>query len=81
MDIKILGTGCTKCQKLADAATEAAKAHNLDFQITKVTDIAQIMDYGVMSTPALVVDDQVVMSGRLASVEEIVALLKPYVKF
>ena len=81
MEIKILGTGCTKCQKLAEAAAEAAKVHNLDFQISKVTDIAQIMDYGVMSTPALVVDDQVVMSGRLASVEEIVALLKPFAKF
>ncbi|MGI2169223.1 thioredoxin family protein [Shewanella sp. MF05960] len=79
MEIKILGTGCTKCQKLTDAATEAAKSLNVDFNVSKVTDIAQIMNYGVMSTPALVVDDKVLLSGRLATVDEITTLLQAHV--
>lgn len=75
MNIKILGTGCAKCQKLADAAVEAATSLNIDYQLTKVTDIAEIMAYGVMSTPALVVDEQIKLTGRLASVDEIMTLL------
>lgn len=78
MNIKILGTGCAKCQKLAEVTTAAADALNLDYQLTKVTDIEKIMDYNVMSTPALVVDEQVKLTGRLASVDEIMTLLKAH---
>ena len=78
MNIKILGTGCAKCQKLAEATTAAADALNLDYQLTKVTDIEKIMDYNVMFTPALVVDEQVKLTGRLASVDEIMTLLKAH---
>jgi len=78
MDIKILGTGCTKCQKLAEAINAAAQALNLDYQLTKVTDIEQIMAYNVMSTPALVVDEQIKLTGRLASVDELMTLLKAH---
>ncbi|BCV50640.1 thioredoxin family protein [Shewanella algae] len=78
MDIKILGTGCTKCQKLAEATNAAAQALNLDYQLTKVTDIEAIMAYSVMSTPALVVDEQIKLTGRLASVDELMTLLNPH---
>ncbi|GGP87106.1 thioredoxin family protein [Shewanella ulleungensis] len=79
MEIKILGTGCTKCQKLTDATIEAAKTLNIDFNVSKVTDIEKIMDYDVMSTPALVVDDKVLLSGRLATIDEITTLLQAHV--
>ena len=79
MNIKILGTGCTKCQKLTEAAIEAAKALNIDYQVNKITDIEEIMNYGVMSTPALVVDDQVKLMGRLASVDELKELLAKHI--
>ncbi|WMB71238.1 thioredoxin family protein [Shewanella oncorhynchi] len=80
MNIKILGTGCVKCQKLAEATFEAARALHLDYQLTKVTNIAEIMDYGVMSIPALVVDGQIKLTGRLASTDEIMVLLKAHVQ-
>ncbi|WP_137227111.1 thioredoxin family protein [Shewanella sp. MEBiC00475] len=79
MDIKILGTGCAKCQKLTEAAIEAAKALNIDYQVHKITNIEDIMNHGVMSTPALVIDDQVKLMGRLASVDEIKELLVTHV--
>ena len=78
MEIKILGTGCTKCQKLTEATVQAVKSLGVDAGVLKVTDVAKIMEYDVMSTPALVVDDKVILSGRLASVDEIVSLLKAY---
>jgi small redox-active disulfide protein 2 len=78
MEIKILGTGCRKCQKLAEATNAAAQALNLDYQLTKVTDIEKIMAYNVMSTPALVVDEQIKLTGRLASVDEIMTLFKSH---
>ncbi|WP_445776776.1 thioredoxin family protein [Shewanella sp.] len=79
MEIKILGTGCTKCQKLTETTVEAVKALGVDVKVLKVTDVAKIMEYNVMSTPALVVDDKVVLSGRLASVDEVVSLLQAYI--
>ena len=78
MDIKILGTGCTKCQKLAEATKAAAQAPHLDYQLSKVTDIEKIMAYNVMSTPALVADEQIILTGRLASVDELMTLLKAH---
>ena len=57
MKIKVLGSGCTNCQTLEKRATEAVKLLGLDVRIEKVTDYAAIAAYGVMSTPALVVDD------------------------
>ena len=74
--IQILGTGCPKCKKLAEAADNAARELKLDYEIEKVTDINQIMSYGVMMTPALVVDGKVRVSGKVPSVEEIKQLLK-----
>ena len=68
--IKILGTGCAKCQKLAAVADEAAKALGAPYELQKVTDLKQIMSFKVMSTPALVVDGVVKLSGRVPTVDE-----------
>lgn len=73
--IQILGTGCPKCKKLAEVADTAAKTLDLDYEIEKVTDIAEIMGYGVMITPALVVDGQVKVAGKVPSVDEVKKML------
>ena len=73
--IQILGTGCAKCQKLAAVADEAAKALGLPYELQKVTDLKQIMSFKVMSTPALVVDGQVKVAGKVPSVEDMKKLL------
>jgi len=69
--IQILGTGCPKCKKLAENAEIAAKALGVEYEIEKVTDINEIMKFGVMITPALVVDGQVKITGRVPSPEDI----------
>lgn len=71
MKIEILGTGCAKCEKLEHLAREAVKELNSDAEITKVKDLNAIMAYGVMITPALVVDGEVKSAGKLPSKEEI----------
>ncbi|HSA07364.1 MAG TPA: thioredoxin family protein [Candidatus Gastranaerophilales bacterium] len=73
--IQILGTGCPKCEKLAQAAEEAAKQLGLEYELIKIKDITEIMNFGVMMTPALAVDGQVKVSGKAPSIEEIKALL------
>ena len=73
--IRILGTGCAKCKKLAKNAETAAKELHLDFEITKITDIPEIIKYGVMATPALVIDGEIKVAGKVLSVEEIKNML------
>lgn len=73
--IQILGTGCPKCKKMLENAEAAAKALHLEYEITKVTDIRKIMEYGVMLTPALVVDNQMKIAGKVPSVDEIKNML------
>jgi len=68
--IQILGTGCARCQKLAAVADEAARALGAPYELVKVTDLKEIMSFGVMSTPALVVDGHVKIAGRVPTVEE-----------
>jgi small redox-active disulfide protein 2 len=75
MRIKILGTGCAKCTKLAAHAEEAAKKTGVDYTLEKVTDINKIMTFGVMVTPALVVDGTVRCSGNVPSVEQLEKML------
>ena len=75
MKLQILGTGCPKCRKLAENTQAAAEALGIEFEIEKVTDINQIMSFGVMITPALAVDGEVKLAGKAASVEEIKAML------
>ena len=76
MKIQILGTGCPKCKKLTENAEAAAKELGVEYEIEKVTDISKIMDFGVMMTPALAVDGEVKVVGKVASVEEIKELIK-----
>jgi len=76
MKIEVLGTGCAKCKTLEKVALEAVAKLGVFAQVEKVEDITKIMGYGVMSTPALVVDGVVKLSGRVPSHEELVALLK-----
>ena len=73
--LQILGTGCPKCKKLAENAEAAAKALDLDCEIVKVTDINEIMTFGVMITPALAVDGQVKVVGKVPSSDEIQKIL------
>jgi small redox-active disulfide protein 2 len=73
--IQILGTGCPKCAALAENAEAAAKEMGLDFELVKVTDVNEIVAFGVMMTPALAVDGEVKSSGKLLSVEDIKKLL------
>ncbi|HRU07465.1 MAG TPA: thioredoxin family protein [Candidatus Brocadiia bacterium] len=74
--IQILGTGCPKCKKLAENAEAAAKAAGIEYDLEKVTDINKIMAFGVMMTPALAVDGEVKVVGKVPSPEEIQKLLK-----
>ncbi|WP_163195652.1 thioredoxin family protein [Clostridium thermarum] len=71
MVIKVLGTGCANCKKLEANTRQAVEELGLDAVIEKVTDIKDIMKYGVMKTPALVVDDKVKIMGRVPNAEEI----------
>ncbi len=74
--LQVLGPGCPKCKKLAENTEAAAKALSIDYTIEKVTDIRQIMAFGVMATPALVVDGQVKVVGKVPDVEAVKTLLK-----
>jgi small redox-active disulfide protein 2 len=76
MKIQVLGTGCTKCKTLEQRVKEVVLEESIQAEITKVEDIVEIMKFGVMSTPALVFDDKVVMSGSLPSKKEIAELIK-----
>lgn len=75
MEIKVLGTGCAKCKTLEKAVREVVEQNGIDATVTKVEDIMAIMKFGVMTTPALVIDGVVVVKGRVPSVEEIKKLL------
>ena len=73
--LQILGTGCPKCKKLAENAEAAAKALGVEYAIEKVTGINDIMKFGVMFTPALVVDGVVKVSGKVPSVDDVKKML------
>ena len=75
MQIKVLGTGCKKCNELEQATREAVAALGINANIEKEEDIMKIMEYGVNRTPALVVDGKVVVSGRVPSDKELKELL------
>ncbi len=75
MKIQILGTGCAKCNQLTENTEKAAKELGLDYQLEKVTNITQIMSFGVMITPALAVNGKVKIAGKVATPDEIKTLL------
>ena len=69
--LQVLGTGCPKCKRLAELTEAAAKDLGIEYEVEKVTDINKIMEFGVMMTPALAVDGQVKLVGKVPSAEEI----------
>ncbi|WP_031436777.1 thioredoxin family protein [Methylobacter tundripaludum] len=71
MNIKILGSGCAKCKRLEQLTREVAIEHGINAQFEHVYDIAKIMEYPVLSTPALVIDEEVKVAGRMPSKDEI----------
>ena len=73
--IQVLGTGCAKCRKLAENAETAAKELGIEYELEKVTDINEIMSFGVMLTPSLVIDGQVKVVGKAATADEIKQML------
>ena len=73
--IQVLGTGCPKCRKLAENAEAAARDLGIDYELVKVTDINEIMKFGVMMTPALAVDGEVKVVGKVPEPEAIKPLL------
>ena len=74
--IQILGPGCPKCKKLAEESEKAAKELGLEFEIVKVTDVKEIMKFGVFSTPALVVDSKVKSVGKILDAKQIKDILQ-----
>lgn len=75
MKIKVLGSGCRNCQNLEKNVKEALQESGKEAVVEKVTDMKEIMKYGVMKTPALVIDEKVLISGRVASVKELIEIL------
>lgn len=75
MTIKILGSGCAKCKQLEKNTKDAVENLKLDAEVVKVQDMDKIMSYNIMSTPAIVVDEKVVSTGKLLKASEIEALL------
>ena len=76
MEIKILGTGCSNCKKLEANTNEAIKALGIEAKLTKVEDIKEIMKYGVMRTPAIVINEKVKAFGKVLTPEQIKKLLE-----
>jgi small redox-active disulfide protein 2 len=76
MKLQILGTGCAKCEALKQATEKAAQSLGVPYELEKVSDLRQIMAFGVMTTPALVMDGKVKVAGKVPSVEEIKGLLQ-----
>ncbi len=78
MEIKVLGTGCTKCKKLEQQIKETVAEMGIEANIEKIEDIYKIMQYGVMRTPGLVINEKVVLTGRLPKLNELKELLTKY---
>lgn len=78
MEIKVLGTGCAKCKSLEKITRKAVDELGLDAKVTKVEDIQKIMEYAVMRTPALVIDEKVVLSGQLPKIPELKELISKH---
>jgi len=75
MEIKVLGTGCARCKSLEKITTKAVEELNLDATVEKVEDIQKIMEYAVMRTPALVINEEVVVSGQVPKITELKELI------
>jgi small redox-active disulfide protein 2 len=78
MEIKVLGTGCPRCKALERTVINTLAALNIDAEVSKVEDIMKIMEYGIMRTPALVINNKVVLSGYVPDKNEVKNLLTKY---
>jgi small redox-active disulfide protein 2 len=76
MQLKVLGSGCANCRTLEARTGDALHTLEVDAPVQKITDYGEIASYGVMSTPALAIDDQVVLAGRVPTVDELVDLIR-----
>ncbi len=76
MEIRILGTGCANCKKTKAVVAEAVEELGLDIKVLEVQDIPSIMAYGVMSTPAIVIDDKVVSAGKVPAKSQVVQMIR-----
>ena len=74
-EIRVLGSGCAKCKKLEDVTRSAAEEMGIEFNLEKVSELNKIMEYGVMMTPALVVDGEVKVTGRVPGSEDLKKML------
>ena len=75
MNIKVLGGGCRKCENLLEAVKEAVAEKGIEAQIEYITDMPRIMEYGIMSTPALMIDNKVVSMGRALKAKDVLKYL------
>lgn len=75
MNIKVLGGGCCKCENLLAAVKEAVAEKGIEAEIEYITDMTRIMEYGIMSTPALMIDDKIVSMGRVLKAKEVLRLI------
>ena len=75
MNIKVLGGGCCKCENLLDAVKEAVAEKEIEAEIEYITDMVRIMEYGIMSTPALMIDNKIVSMGRVLKSKDVLKLL------
>lgn len=76
IQIKILGTGCAKCNRLFDATKQAADALGINYEIEKITDIMRFADFNVMLTPAMAIDGEAKVAGKVPSIEELKTILQ-----
>ncbi len=76
MNIKVLGGGCCKCENLLEAVKEAVAEKGVDAEIEYITDMARIMEYGIMSTPALMIDNKIVSMGRVLKTKDVLKYLR-----
>ncbi len=76
MEIKVLGTGCGNCKKTKAVIADAVKEMHLDLKVVEVQDISAIMAYGVMSTPAIVIDEKVVSTGRVPAKSQVIEMIR-----
>lgn len=75
MNIKVLGGGCCKCENLLEAVKEAVAEKGIEAEIEYITDMTKIMEYGIMSTPALMIDNKIVSMGRVLKAKEVAKYL------
>ena len=76
MNIKVLGGGCCKCENLLEAVKEAVAEKGVDAEIEYITDMARIIEYGIMSTPALMIDNKIVSMGRVLKTKDVLKYLR-----